>query len=300
MMITINEVLRAIPHIRYIGSSDATIIKPITLDFQNQDDQAIMWCSSKYNHELSQLKRGTVICNDDKIDYNISCNYIIVTNPRLAFQELLNSFFASKKIYTISTTAKIHRSSVLGQNIFIGENVVIEEGCIIGSNVEIDHNTVIKSNTEISDNVKIGANCTIGGIGFGYEQNEQKKYVIIPHIGNVVLKKNVEIGNNTCIDRAVLGSTILEENVKVDNLVHIAHGVVIGKNSLIIANSMIAGSTKIGENVWVAPSASILNKKIVDNNSFIGMGAVVINDVEQNQIIIGNPGKPLTKSEKKS
>jgi UDP-3-O-[3-hydroxymyristoyl] glucosamine N-acyltransferase len=158
---------------------------------------------------------------------------------------------------------------------------------------------VLKYGTKIHDNAKIGANCTIGGVGFGYELDEEKKYVLLPHLGNVVLKSFVEIGNNTCIDRAVMGSTILEENVKVDNLVHIAHGVVIGKNSLIIANSMIAGSTKIGENVWVAPSVSILNKKTISDNSYIGMGAVVIKDVKENETIVGNPGKALVKSENK-
>ena len=118
---------------------------------------------------------------------------------------------------------------------------------------------------------------------------------MIPHIGNVVLGNNVEIGNNSCIDRAVLGSTILHDNVKVDNLVHIAHGVVIGKNSLIIANAMVAGSATIGEHVWVAPSASILNKKSIANNAVIGMGAVVLKNVNEGETIIGNPGKPLNK-----
>ncbi len=94
-------------------------------------------------------------------------------------------------------------------------------------------------------------------------KNEEGKYSIIPHMGNVVIKNQVEIGNNTCIDRAVLGSTIINENVKIDNLVHISHGVSLGANSLIIANTMIAGSSIIGENVWVSPSSSILNKKVL-------------------------------------
>ena len=84
-------------------------------------------------------------------------------------------------------------------------------------------------------------------------------------------------------------------NVKIDNLVHISHGVIIGANSLIIANSMIAGSSIIGEDVWISPSSSILNKKCIGNNSVIGMGAVVLKDVKEGQIIIGNPGKELIK-----
>lgn len=110
-----------------------------------------------------------------------------------------------------------------------------------------------------------------------------------------MINDNVEIGNNTCVDKAVLGSTVLRENVKIDNLVHIAHGCDIGKNSLVIANSMIAGSVIIGENAWVAPSASILNKIKIGKNVVLGMGAVVIRNVEDNAVIIGNPGKTLNK-----
>ena len=117
----------------------------------------------------------------------------------------------------------------------------------------------------------------------------------MPHIGNVHLKENVEVGNNVCIDRAVMGSTLLSENVKVDNLVHIAHGVKIGKNSLIIANSMIAGSVEIGENVWVSPSSSIRQKLIIENDALIGMGAVVVKNVEPSSVVAGNPAKPFPK-----
>lgn len=94
-----------------------------------------------------------------------------------------------------------------------------------------------------------------------------------------------------------MGSTLLSENVKVDNLVHIAHGVQIGKNSLIIANSMIAGSVEIGENVWVSPSTSIRQKLVVDNDALIGMGAVVVKNVDASSIVAGNPAKPLSKNE---
>ena len=117
----------------------------------------------------------------------------------------------------------------------------------------------------------------------------------MPHIGNVHLKENVEIGNNVCIDRAVMGSTLLSENVKVDNLVHIAHGVQIGKNSLIIANSMIAGSVVIGDNVWVSPSASIRQKLIVENDALVGMGAVVVKNVTESSVVAGNPAKLFPK-----
>jgi UDP-3-O-[3-hydroxymyristoyl] glucosamine N-acyltransferase len=298
-MIFINEILKNISYLKFIGDEKKHIDKPVSFKPYNKEANVLMWVSNQNIEKLKEVTAGTIICSDLFSTFHKDCNYIITANPRLTFQEVLTKFFVQKEIAYISENATIHPTVKLGMDVTIGHNTVIERDCIIGDSVQIDHNTVLKHGTVIHDHVKVGANCTIGGVGFGYELNEEKKYVLLPHLGNVVLKSFVEIGNNTCIDRAVMGSTILEENVKVDNLVHIAHGVLIGRNSLIIANSMVAGSTKIGENVWVAPSASILNKKTVADNSYIGMGAVVIKDVKENETIVGNPGKVLVKSENK-
>jgi UDP-3-O-[3-hydroxymyristoyl] glucosamine N-acyltransferase len=255
-----------------------------------------MWVSQKNINKLSDIEAGVIICPEVNSSLiNSNCTYLICENPRLSFQKVLTEFFIPPKETGISSAANIDDSVKLGQNIFIGFNVVIEKNCVIGSGCQIGHNTVIKSGIIIGENVLIGSNNVIGGIGFGYEKDETGEYVLIPHIGNVVIHDNVEIGNNTCIDRAVMGSTVLFENVKIDNLVHIAHGVKVGKNSLIIANAMVAGSVEIGENVWVAPTSSILNGLKIGDNAVIGLGAVVVKKVENNQIIVGNPGRPLEK-----
>ena len=262
---------------------------------------SIGWCSDKNIDLLVGLTHGNVIVSNAVYEKSTSLNgsicLIPVDNPRHAFLKVLQAFFVEQPIYgeinasaQIDSSVRINRSSVN-----IAANVVIEKGCSIGENVMIGANTVIKSDTIIEDGCKIGANCTIGGIGFGYELNEENSYELMPHIGNVHLKMNVEIGNNVCIDKAVMGTTLLSENVKVDNLVHIAHGVQIGKNSLIIANSMIAGSVEIGENVWVSPSVSIRQKLVVDNDALIGMGAVVVKNVDASSVVAGNPAKPLSK-----
>ena len=112
-------------------------------------------------------------------------------------------------------------------------------------------------------------------------------------MGRVIIEDDVEIGSNTCIDRGGLGDTVLCRGVKVDNLVHIAHNAHVGINSMLIANSMIGGSANIGGNVWVAPSVSILNQLNINNYAVIGMGTVVLKDVAEGEIIVGNPGKPL-------
>ncbi len=204
------------------------------------------------------------------------------------------------------TKNSIHPSAVISENakfngfVRIGANVVIEDNVSIGNNVSIDANTIIKSNTIIGDNVEIGANNTIGGVGFGYSQNKvTKEYEQFPHYGKVIINDNVSIGNNTCIDRGSLSDTIIGEGVKVDNLVHIAHNVQIGKNSLIIAHAMIAGSVKIGENCWIAPSSSIINGISIGDNVTVGLASTVLKNVEDGQVMIGSPAVTLEEYRKK-
>jgi UDP-3-O-[3-hydroxymyristoyl] glucosamine N-acyltransferase len=283
------------------GFQDRTIASAKAITDHSFDSQTIGWCSDKNAELLSGLTYGNVIVSTSVFEkMNVlseSLTLIPVKNPRLSFAKILHSFFVEKPNFgsisnssTIDSTVKFDPSKVV-----IAANVVIEKGSIIGHNVIIGANTVIKSGTIIEENCSIGCNCTIGGIGFGYELNELNEYELVPHIGNVHLKSGVEIGNNVCVDRAVMGSTLLSENVKVDNLVHIAHGVQIGKNSLIIANAMIAGSVVIGENVWVAPSSSIRQKLELGNDSLIGLGSVVVKDVAPKTIVAGNPAKVLSK-----
>ncbi len=142
---------------------------------------------------------------------------------------------------------------------------------------------------------KHGSNCVIGSSGFGYERDENGIPVRMPHLGNVVIGENVEIGSNVCVDRAVIGSTVIGDNVKIDNLVHVAHGAKIGKNTLIVAGAVIGGSVDIGENCFIGMNASIKNKVKIGNNVTIGAGAVVLKDVPDGETWIGNPAKKLEK-----
>lgn len=295
--ILLEEIGELIGATQVIKNQSVSITELIQLDAQNDRDDVVMWASTKNYETLKAVKKGTIICSTiAEEDIQKGCNYLIVNAPRNAFRLLLETYFMPKLEYGIASSAKVHPSVQIGKNVFIGENTVIEAGCILGDNVRIAHNTVLHTRTKASNNVSIGSNCVIGGVGFGYEKDEKGAYVVIPHIGNVVLEENVEIGNNTCIDRAVMGSTLLKKNVKVDNLVHIAHGVVIDENSLIIANALIGGSTTIGKNVWVAPSSTIINKVNIADDVVIGMGAVVIKSAEKGAVLVGNPAKPLVKN----
>lgn len=274
--------------------------KSITDDSFGAD--CIGWCSDSNADILLKLESGNVLVSQEvfKNHHSKISNKIIlipVETPRLSFQKVLKHFFVSSPKYgVIHPSASIDSDvSYNPETVIIDQNVVIDEGCVIGDNVRIAANTVIKSKTIIGDNCAIGCNCTIGSVGFGYQMNEDGDYELIPHLGNVVIHDRVEISNNVCIDRAVMGSTIIGENVKIDNLVHIAHGVEIGRNSLIIAHAMIAGSVKIGKNVWVAPSSSFLQKLTVGDDSIVGLGSVVVKSVDANSVVAGNPAKVFHK-----
>lgn len=295
MEISLSEIIQKFPVIEVIGDTMRTVRTVVRATDKTFCDDDIVWISDKNIELITSIQKGCIICSRLVSRDNLlnGCTYLIVNNPRLYFLNIVKHFFVEPETPEISVHSIIHPTVKIGKNITIRAGVVIEKDCVIGNYTIIDYNTVIKRGTIIGDNVKIGANNTIGGEGFGYEKNESGQYEFIPHIGNVLIEDNVEIGNNTAIDRAVLGSTILRKNSKIDNLVHIAHGVDVGENTMVIANSMIAGSVSLGKNVWVAPSSSVLNKLTIGNDSVIGMGAVVLKDVANSQTVVGNPAKDL-------
>lgn len=269
----------------------------ISYSVKNTNNNTITWLSEKKNNLFDPAIEGTIIVsNSANIPPGINYTLLLVNNPRRAFQRILQLFYSESNIKKIESSAIIYSTAIIGDDCYIGYNVVIEDNVKIGNNTVIMHNSVILKDTIIGNNCIIGSNCTIGGLGFGYEKNDDGEFEFIYHIGNVLIEDNVEIGNNTCIDRAVLGNTHIEKNVKIDNLVHIAHGCQIGHNSLIIANAMVAGSVVVGENTWVAPSSSILNNMVIGNNVTIGLGAVVIKDVDSHDVVVGNPSKSIKKT----
>lgn len=282
----------------FIGDKK-TSISAVTgiLESQGKDCSShLSWINEKNAGLIKEsLIVGLLILN--KVSYNIlknnNCNFLIVENPRLIFQKILKLFFSQKKSAGIESSARIDSSVNISSGTYIGHNVVIEEGCKIGKECEIMHNTVILRNTIIGDRVRIGSNCTIGNFGFGYEKNENEDFELIEHLGYVVISDDVHIHNNTCIDRGVLGQTFIGENVKIDNLVHIAHGVRIERNSLIIAHAMVAGSVNIGENCWIAPCTSIKNQLNIAPGTLTGIGSVVLKNSSENDVLIGSPATTM-------
>jgi len=148
---------------------------------------------------------------------------------------------------------------------------------------------------EIHPSLIIGPGTVIGCDGFGYVRQEDYSLIKMPHQGNVIIEEGVEIGSNTCIDRAAQGSTIIRKGTKIDNLVHVAHGVKIGEHCLIVAGAVLGGSCEIGDYTFIGMNACVKEKVKIGINCIIGAGAVVLKDVEDNSVMVGNPAKLLRK-----
>ena len=165
---------------------------------------------------------------------------------------------------------------------------ISEYNVIIGENVEIGPNVSILPDVEIGNNVIIRAGAVIGSEGFEYKRTS-KGILPVFHNSKVVIHDNVEIGANTCIAKGLIKNTIVHEGVKIDNLVHVAHSVTIGKNSLITAGVIISGSVVIGENVLLAPGVVIRNGVSIGDNSFVGIHSLVIRKVKNGSKVFGVP-----------
>jgi UDP-3-O-[3-hydroxymyristoyl] glucosamine N-acyltransferase len=202
----------------------------------------------------------------------------------------------------ISKSAQLEDNIYIGAFAYIGDNVILKKGAkiyphtYIGDNVTIGENTVIQAGVKIYADCKIGNNCTIhagsviGADGFGFAPNSENNYEKVPQIGNVILEDYVDIGANVTIDRATLGSTIIKKGVKIDNLVQIAHNVEVGENTVMAAQTGIAGSTKIGKNAMFGGQVGIAGHlKIADGVKIAAQSGIGNNIETEGEIVQGSP-----------
>jgi UDP-3-O-[3-hydroxymyristoyl] glucosamine N-acyltransferase len=205
---------------------------------------------------------------------------IFCDDPRFYFYSLHNHLAQQnykKELSIISDSSKIHpRAYVSDYNVVIGENSIIEPNVIILPDVQIGKNVIIK------------AGAVIGSEGFEHKRT-LKGILSVFHKGKVIINDNVGVGANTCIDKGLIKDTIIGQYVKIDNLVHIAHSVTIGQNSIITAGVIISGSVEIGENVWLSPGVVVLNGIRIGNNSYVGINSLVLRKVKENDKVFGIP-----------
>ena len=197
---------------------------------------------------------------------------------------------------TIGTNVYIGAFAYIGAGAVIGDNAHIYPHTYIGNNVKVGNNALFYSGVKIYRDCKIGNNCTIhastviGADGFGFAPNSENVYAKVPQIGNVIIEDNVEIGANSCVDRATLGSTFIRKGVKLDNLVQIAHNADIGENTVIAGGGCIAGSAKLGKNIMIGGQVGVINHiKIADGTKIAGQSGIGQDITEENTIVQGSP-----------
>jgi UDP-3-O-[3-hydroxymyristoyl] glucosamine N-acyltransferase len=238
--------------------------------------------------------RDLVVIAPREVEAGPDSGFLVrVTNPRLAFVKALKHFARPPRPTGIESTAVRGRDTVLGDDVYLGHGVVIGDGVTIGDGTIIHENVVVK------DRCRVGRNCTlhpgvvIGADGFGYEQDDDGEWIKFEHIGNVVIEDEVEIGANACVDRGILGATLIKRGAKIDNLCHIAHNVVVGERAFVIALTMVGGSTTIDDEVWVAPGAVLHSGIEIGRGALVGYSALVLEDVPPGQVVAGVPAKVI-------
>lgn len=241
-----------------------------------------------------------------------------VEDPYRAFARLLEAYDAIlKRQEGIHPTAVVDEEATLGEGCFVGPGVVVERGAVVGDRVElhahvhvgrdvrIDQDTVLHSGVRVLDRCVIGRRCTlqagtiVGSDGFGFAPKEDGTYAKVPQTGNVVIEDNCDVGAMTTIDRATLGSTVLKNGCKLDNLIQVAHNVVIGEATVIAAQTGIAGSTTIGSRCMIGGQVGIGGHLTVANGSRIAAkSGVSASLIQEGQTYQGNPAVPVKQFQK--
>ena len=245
---------------------------------------------------LIPKKITAVICKNPEIEFIKVANFFYpdsyyskVSNRKLSLKEIDKKF----KTLKYGVNLYLEKDVKIGKNVFIGNNVSIKKNCIIGNDVVIGSNVTME-NSKIGNKTHICDGAILGKKGFGFKFID-KKCLRIPHLGNVVIGEDCEIGANCVIDRGSVKNTVINDRTFLDNLVHIAHNVTIGKDCIIAGQVGIAGSTTIGNNVVIGGQAGISGHLEIGNNVNIGGKSGVVKNIEDNQTVMGYPATSLKK-----
>jgi len=267
--------------------------------------------SRKYARFWDDSKACIAVINDNiNIEPGEGKAFIKVKNADLVMAQLLDEFSPKPPQFDfdIHPTAVVHESAIIGKGCkigagcYVGKDVVIGDGTILYPNVTVFDDskigaknifwtgTVIRERTEIGSYCIFHNNVSIGADGFGYRPSDDGRGLVkIPHIGNVVIGNAVEIGANSCVDRAKFSSTIIGDGCKIDNLVQIAHNCVLGRSCIMAGSSGLAGSVTLGDGVIIGGSASIKDHTTIHSGAVVAAGSGVMNDVPAGKTVLGYP-----------
>lgn len=279
------------------------------------EGQLSFLANPKYEEFLYSTKASVIIINESLLlRKSVPATLIRVPDAYSAFALLLEKYqqMATQQLIGIEQPSHIAASARLGENVFVGVFSVIGEHVIIGSNTKIFPNCYIGHNVRIGDNsiihpgVKIYQDCVIGNNvtihagtvigsdGFGFAPQADGSFKKVPQIGNVVIEDEVEIGANSTIDRATIGSTVIHKGVKLDNLIQIAHNVSIGESTVVAAQAGISGSTKVGKRVMIGGQAGVVGHIEIGDGAKINAQSGVSKSIEPGKAVTGSPAHDYT------
>lgn len=272
----------------------------------------------KYTHYAYETKASAILVYKDFVpEKPIPATMIRVDNPYISMAKLLKIFNEASRPgkgksrkCSIGKKSKLGKNcyvgefAVLGRNVTIGNNVSIYPQVYVGDNVTIGDDTVLYAGVKVYHECQIGNRCIIhagavvGADGFGFAPQEDGTYSKIDQIGNVVIEDDVEIGANACIDRATMGSTIVQRGVKIDNLCQVAHNVVVGHDTAMAAQTGIAGSTKVGSNCVFAGQVGIVGHIEVGDHVVVAAQSGVTRNAPANTTLLGSPALDASRQRK--
>lgn len=296
------------------GSPDASVNSFGKIE-EAGEGQLSFLANPKYEDYLYSTAASVIIINDSyQLKKNIRASLIRVPDAYSAFATLLGKYqeIITQQLAGIQQPSYIASSANIGKKVFIGAFAYIAENVSIGENTKIFPNTFIGNNVKIGDNciihpgvkiyhdciignhVTIHAGTVVGSDGFGFAPQSDGSFKKVPQIGNVIIEDNVEIGANTTIDRATLGSTIIKSGAKLDNLIQIAHNVEVGSSTVIAAQAGVSGSTKIGSGVMIGGQAGIVGHIQVGDGAKINAQSGVSKSIEPGKAVTGSPAHDYT------
>lgn len=299
------------------GDENVAIWKPCRIE--EVDEGGITFLANpKYTHYIYERRAAAILIRRDfQLEKPVDATLIRVDNPYLCVAKVLHMFnTASKPKKGRKAGSRVAWSAKVGKGCYIGEYAVISRHAKIGNNVQIYPQVYVGDYCEVGDDtilypgvklyreVKVGSNCilhagvVVGADGFGFAPTGDGSYNKIDQIGNVVIEDDVEIGANTCVDRATMGSTIIRKGVKLDNLCQVAHNVSVGANTVMAAQSGLAGSSKIGDNCIIAGQVGVVGHISIGNRVTIGAQSGVTRNVNDDTVILGTPAMEGSKTKK--
>lgn len=292
-----------------VGHTNQLVTNPAHL-LQAKENEITFIGHKKFEKNWEISKASIAIVSENiGIEPGENRAFIMVKDPELAMNKVIALFAPKSPVFEET----IHPSAVIHPTAKIGEGVLIGAGCYIGKDVTIGDKTIIYANVTILDEVTIGSNttiwsgsvirercqigshtilhpnCSIGADGFGFTPCPVQGLAKVPHIGNVVIGNWVEIGANSCVDRAKFSSTIVGDGCKIDNLVQIGHNSVMGRFCIMAGNSGLAGSVTLGDGVIIGGSASIKDHVTIGSGAVVGAGSGVTGDIPAGKTMLGYP-----------